>query len=220
MSFAEAEFKPLPFEEAIKLFKGKVVLSPEQYKKLTAEVKMRAFSVSGMLEADVLLDLYNEVLRGLESGIAFPEFKKALMPKVAEAWGGKAPYRLDTIFRTNIQSMYQAGHYKQQMEVVDERPYWQYVAVMDSRTRPSHAAMNGKVFPADHEFWQKNYPPNGFNCRCTVRALSSREMARDGLSVSKKSHDIAGPGFDFNPGKAAYEPDISKYPDWLREKMS
>lgn len=219
MRFAEVEFKPLPFEEAIKLFKGKVVLTPALYKKLTAEVKMRAFSVSGMLEADVLLDIYNEVLRGLESGIAFPEFKKALMPKVAEAWGGKAPYRLDTIFRTNIQSMYQAGHYKQQMEVVDERPYWQYVAVMDSRTRPSHAAMNGKVFPADDPFWEKNYPPNGFNCRCTVRTLSGREMGRDNLTVSKKSQDIADHGFDFNPGKA-YEPDISKYPEWLREKMS
>lgn len=214
------EFKPLPFEEAIKLFKDKVVLSPEQYKKLIAEVKMRAFSVSGVLDADVLMDIYNEVLRGLEGGIAFNDFRKALMPKVESAWGGAAPYRLDTIFRTNIQSMYQAGHYKQQMEVIEERPFWQYVAVMDSRTRPAHAAMNEKVFPADHEFWQKNYPPNGFNCRCTVRTLSGREMARDGLSVSKKSQDIADPGFDFNPGKAAWEPDLSNYPGWLKEKMN
>lgn len=214
------EYKPLPFEEAIKFFKGKVILTPDLYQKLIDAVKARAFSVAGIMQADILKDIYNEVLRGLESGIAFGEFKKALMPKVVEAWGGAAPYRLDTIFRTNIQSMYQAGHYKQQMEVVDERPYWQYVAVMDSRTRPAHAAMHGKVFPADSSFWNTNYPPNGFNCRCTVRTLSSRELQREGLAVSKKYQDIADKGFDFNPGKAAWAPDMSQYPDWLKEKMN
>jgi len=214
------DYKPLPFEEAIKLFKDKVVLTPALYKKLIAEVKQRAFSVSGIMEADILNDIYDEVLRGLKDGIAFEEFKKTLMPKVEDAWKGSAPYRLDTIFRTNIQSMYQAGQYKQQMEVVEERPYWQYVAVMDSRTRPSHAAMNGKVFPADDPFWDRNYPPNGFNCRCTVRTLSGRELSREGLKISKTKTDIADAGFDFNPGKAAYEPDLSKYPSWLKEKIN
>ena len=211
------EFKPLPFQEAINLFKGKVILNEYEYKKLLDEVKMRAFSVSNVMEADILKDIYDEILRSLKEGIAFNEFKKALMPKIESlGWGGTAPYRLDTIFRTNIQSMYQAGHYKQQMEVVDERPYWQYVAVMDSRTRPAHAAMNGKVFPADHEFWQKNYPPNGFNCRCTVRTLSAREFGREGLRVSTKAQDIADPGFEFNPGEAVWKPDLSKYPSWLQ----
>jgi SPP1 gp7 family putative phage head morphogenesis protein len=156
------EFRPLPFEEAIKLFKDKVVLTKEQYDQLLAEVKMRAFTVSRIMEADVLTDVYDALLYALEQGTTFQTFKKAL-DLDALGWTGEKAYRLDTVFRTNIQSMYQAGHYKQQMEVVDARPYWQYVAVMDSRTRPAHAAMNRKVFRSDDSFWQKNYPPNGYN---------------------------------------------------------
>ncbi len=214
------EYKPLPFEEAIKFFKDKIVLTPDQYKTLEDAVKARAFTVSGLAEADILMEVYDEILSALKTGMPFSAFKTYLLPRLMSAgWGEEAPYRLDTIFRTNIQSMYQAGHYKQQMEVVNERPYWQYVAVMDSRTRPSHAAMNGKVFPVDHPFWQRNYPPNGFNCRCTVRTLSGRELDRESLVVSKKSQDIADPGFQFNPGEAAWKPDLSKYPDWLRERI-
>jgi SPP1 gp7 family putative phage head morphogenesis protein len=213
------EYKPLPFEEAIKLFKSKVVLTKEQYNQLLDEVKIRAFTVSRIMEADVLMDVFDALAKALEEGTTFQTFKKSL-DLDSLGWTGEKAYRLDTVFRTNIQSMYQAGHYKQQMEVVDARPYWQYVAVMDSRTRPAHAAMNGKVFPSDDPFWQKNYPPNGFNCRCTVRTLSGREMQRDGLRISRASQDIADPGFDFNPGKAAWEPDLSKYPNWLKEKIA
>ncbi|URL07494.1 hypothetical protein L4F92_05200 [Avibacterium sp. 21-595] len=32
---------------------------------------------------------------------------------------------------------------------VDSRPYWQYSAVNDDRTRPSHSAMNGLVYAYD-----------------------------------------------------------------------
>ncbi len=213
------EYKPLPFEEAIKFFKDKIVLTPEQYKTLEDAVKARAFTVSGLAEADILMEVYDEILSALKTGMPFSAFKTYLLPRLMSAgWGEEAPYRLDTIFRTNIQSMYQAGHYKQQMEIVDERPYWQYVAVMDSRTRPSHAARNGKVFRADDPWWNANYPMIGipfdwWNCRCTVRTLSGREVEREGLNIEKKQ---SGAREDL---LSAWNPDMSKYPDWLREKI-
>jgi uncharacterized protein with gpF-like domain len=45
--------------------------------------------------------------------------------------------------------------------------------VMDDRTRPTHAALNGLILPANHSFWTDHYPPIGFNCRCSVTALDS-----------------------------------------------
>lgn len=218
------KFEPLPFDEAIKAFKGKVVLPKEQYAQLIDEVKMRAFSSMQIAEADMLLDVYDELSRALEEGKTFQDFKKEL--KIKElGWGGEAPYRLDTIFRTNIQGMYQAGHYEKQIEVVDDRPYWQYVAVMDIRTRPEHAEQHEKVYRADDPYWDTWYPYIGqpfqwFNCRCTVRTLSESELEREGLEVQNAMSDAEpDEGFAFNPGKAIWDPDLSKYPNWLRRQM-
>lgn len=35
--------------------------------------------------------------------------------------------------------------------------------------------MHGLILPKSHGFWASNYPPNGFNCRCKVQALSLDE---------------------------------------------
>lgn len=216
----EFKFEPLPFDEAIKAFRDKIVLPKEQYQLLVDEVKARAFSSMQIAKADMLLDVYDELLGALEDGKTFQDFKKEL--KIKElGWGEEMPYRLDTIFKTNIQSMYQAGHYKKQMEVADSRPYWQYVAVMDMRTRPEHAEQDGKVYRADDPYWDVWYPPNGFNCRCTVRTLSESELEREGLSISSEMpEETPDEGFSFNPGKAIWEPDLSLYPNWLKELIA
>jgi len=100
-----------------------------------------------------------------------------------------SPWRLKTIYRTNVQTSYMAGRYKEQIDNVENRPYFQYVAVMDRRTRPSHAMLNGRVFRYDDEFWNSFYPPNGWGCRCRVRALSNENLSDRKLEVdSSKGH--------------------------------
>jgi len=194
--------KPLPFEEAIRFFRDKVVLTPDKFNSLTAEAKAKAFSVSGVSKMNVLEDLFTEAERGLSEGTSFGEFKKGVKGVMEKrGWEGAAPYRLDTIFRNNIQTAYQAGHYRQQMEVAEDLPYWEYVAVMDSRTRPVHRMMNGKIFKHDDPFWKSSYPPNGFNCRCTVRALTEGQVKREELTVGKNGTGISDKGWDVNPGE-------------------
>ncbi|RUA57242.1 phage minor head protein [Pseudomonas aeruginosa] len=94
-----------------------------------------------------------------------------------------SPRRLDTIYQTNMQSAYMAGRYAAAYEARETHPYWMYVAVMDGVTRPSHAALHGKVFRWDDPIWQHITPPNGYNCRCRIVALTEAAVRRRGLTV-------------------------------------
>ena len=44
----------------------------------------------------------------------------------------------------------------------------QYRTAHDDRVRPEHAALDRVTLPIDDPFWEEYYPPNGWNCRCTV----------------------------------------------------
>ena len=119
-----------------------------------------------------------------------------------------SPYRVRTILRTNIQTAYSAGRYRRQRETIAALPYWRYSAVLDARTRPSHREMDGVVYRADHPIWRRIYPPNGFNCRCSIRALTEREVRARGLNVLKGEDAPGGfapdEGWNYNPGEAAW----------------
>ncbi|BCB96790.1 hypothetical protein JZK55_17120 [Dissulfurispira thermophila] len=248
----------LPPEKAIEYFKSKGYKLTWNWYDLWQEAHAKAFTVAKVMRMDVLQDIRDMVQKALDEGITVEQFKKELEPRLkAKGWWGYkfvgypdgrverilegSPWRLKTIYRTNMQTAYMAGRYKAQMEDVDNRPYWQYVAVIDSRTRPAHAALNGKVFRYDDPFWDTHYPPLGFNCRCRVRALSQRDLGKKGLTVessqgritwedalvSKKTGELqtvavyrdtftgmkipTDVGWSYNPGKAAWLPDLDKY---------
>jgi SPP1 gp7 family putative phage head morphogenesis protein len=139
----------------------------------------------------------------LKNGGSFPAFLSKLQPSLmAKGWWGKreqtnkltgevrtvtygTPWRLETIYTTNMQSAYMAGRYQGMMAAKQYLPYWEYSAVMDNRTRPQHAALNGMVFRCDDPFWQTWYPPNGFRCRCRVIPRSDLERQRGNFAVSE-----------------------------------
>jgi SPP1 gp7 family putative phage head morphogenesis protein len=223
------KLEPLTFEQAVEFFRDKVVLSPDEFKALWQEYKSLAFSVAGIAALDVLKDIYDALLRAIEEGLTQQEFAQRAN-KILEnrGWKGLTPYRLDNIFRTNIQTAYNIGHYRRMTDVLKARPYWMYDAVNDKHTRPTHRALDGKVFPADHPFWDTWYPPNGYRCRCGVISLSEEQVRRRGLKIETEVPKMVeppgqparpllpDPGFAHNPAKVKWEPDLTKYPAPLR----
>ena len=156
----------LPMKEAVKFWADKILLSPEKFADLSGEAKLRAFSVTGIAKADELETAYNAIQRSISEGTSFGEFKKECKEIFEKrGWTGRQAWRIDNIFRTNVQTAFNVGRYKQMKRVVKLRPYWKYSAVNDNRTRPTHAALHDKIFPHDHPFWDTWYPPNGFRCR-------------------------------------------------------
>lgn len=218
---------PLPMQEAIEFWRSKVQLGPAEFNALAAEAKLRAFAVSGIAKGAQLETVYQSLRKGLEEGASFADFKKECRVIFERrGWTGRRAWRVDNIFRTNIQTAYNVGRYKQLQAAKATRPYWMYDAVNDRRTRPTHRALNGKVFPADHQFWDNWYPPNGFRCRCGVTSLSARQVEARGLTVESEDpthtyvHPINAvtgqpdpvpaqllpdPGFAYNPGKSYWQ---------------
>lgn len=173
--------EPVQPDAAIKFWQERAKLTWDQAKGLADGAKARAFYVTGLYQQDLVQLVSDGIEAALTNGETLPQFKARILQAIeSQGWHG---HRVENIFRTNMQSAYSAGRYKKMQAVKKSRPYWQYLAVMDKRVRPSHAVLHGKVYPADHEFWGSNYPPNGFRCRCSVVTLSERQVKAQGLTV-------------------------------------
>lgn len=84
--------------------------------------------------------------------------------------------------------------------------YLQYRTARDGHVRPDHAAMDGITLPADDPFWDTNFPPNGWNCRCTVvQVLRDDNTPTDRDEAYRRAEEaLRGDRrgmFRFNPGK-------------------
>ena len=234
MDDIEAVFnrKDMTFEEAVQYFKERVPVTASVFYGIAEKYRGLAFTVGGYTKAQILKRFYEEILAALEQGNPLSEFRRNMNEFLeAEGYEGLDPLQADLIFRTNIQTAYNVGHYEQMTDpgVMKLRPYWQYDAVNDAHTRPSHLAMDGRVFPADSEVWNTWFPPNGFRCRCTVKTLSKRQMEQRGLTVETEAPRAArledgrfvnilpDPQFDTNPAKVRYQPDLTGYPEPLKK---
>jgi SPP1 gp7 family putative phage head morphogenesis protein len=212
---------PVQPEAAIAFWAWRTATPYDVVKRMDEGARQRAFYAAGLMERDAVQAVKDALGQMLEGGETLKDFQEQFADLIAsQGWRGD---RIETIFRNNVQSAYMAGRYAKMQEVEKARPYWQYITVGDERVRPSHAVLNGLVFHADHEFWAENYPPNGHKCRCGVRSLSARQVAREGLDVQDKmpgdsmytdpktgmEYHVARPGADDgwrnNPGKTWFE---------------
>ena len=82
----------------------------------------------------------------------------------------------------------------------------QYRTANDGKVRPEHAALNGVTLPPSDPFWEEYYPPNGWNCRCTVvQVRKSKYPAtahEEAMALGEEALQRDTKGiFHFNPGK-------------------
>lgn len=179
----EVVAEPVAPDAAIAFWRAKSAMTEQEALALAEGERWRAFWVGGLTRHDQIQCVYDAFLKSLEHGETIADFKGRIADVIqSQGW---TDYRVETIFRTNMQQAYSAGRYARMQGVKNARPYWQYLAIMDKRVRPGHAILHEKVYPADHEFWNSNYPPNGFRCRCTVVTLSERQVKKQGLTVEK-----------------------------------
>lgn len=164
-------------EAAIKWWSQRLAVTETALEKLDDAARAYAFTISGMESQRVIDAAYEGIQAALEEGESLGQFRKRM--KEAQAAAGLAkdaqmnPWHIETVFRQNVLSAYGAGRAASQRSaaVTKHLRYLLYRSMHDGRERSTHRALDNVCLPADHEFWDKYYPPWEWNCRCRSRSV-------------------------------------------------
>jgi SPP1 gp7 family putative phage head morphogenesis protein len=182
------EFATMDYDEAVRFFKRKELMTPDEFEALEDGYKAKGFSLAHVTKKQILRTAHDALTDAIAAGESERD-TLARIRAVYEAEGMEAPedYQLRAIFDRQVYSAYMAGRWAQMThpDALAELPIWIYRTAGDSRVRRAHAAMDGKAFPASSEVWQRWWPPNGWGCRCNVENRSREDIEREGLAVEE-----------------------------------
>jgi SPP1 gp7 family putative phage head morphogenesis protein len=184
----------VPPAEAIDYFERKKIVRKKVFNRLTKEAQQGAFTVGGVYRDDVLQGFKGEIESALRSGAT----QQKTIKRFKDILGGAGhrelgEFRLETVFRTNMQTAYGVGRRHGMEAVSDAFPFWEYHTVGDDRVRPRHRALAGMILPADNSFWQSHYPPWDFNCRCAVLPTDELPQGYDPKNPSGERDEFGEP---------------------------
>jgi len=211
--------------EAIAWFRKRVPMTNADFNALRDRAKQKAFKVAGIAQLDLIAETHAAITKALETGSDLAAFKKKVSDRLRAAWGfnqDKTAHRVETIFRTNVQSSYSAGRFEQLTlpSVLKYRPYWMLDTTKDQRQSSickqlSHPPV---VLPADDPWWDTHMPPLHFRCRSAIRSLRASEAEKVGVTANAPK---AAPdkGFGRPPGDDDWKPDVTDYPPELKNEF-
>lgn len=189
------------FEQAIEFAKRRGVKLPtEYYGELQGLARTLGFSIAGIMDLLLLEAVRDSLADAYRKGLTFKEWQTQMSVQQLRL----SPGRLKTILQTNTQNAYNRGRCHVFNERKDRLPYLVYDAVNDSKTRASHAAMDGYCARWDDPIWRIWTPINGFNCRC--RLLQVSKWSAEPYLLKKPAPPAVMPdeGFDYNPCEDIY----------------
>ena len=160
----------------------------------------------------------NYVFSGIKT---FHELNEAF-PSLLDEEGNRKPFNQ---FLNDVQKVYDAYNVQylrteynfaqasalmaarwKQFEQDGDRYNLQYRTMYDKRVRRTHRMLHNITLPIESPFWDKYFPPNGWNCRCTVVQVRKDKypVSDEQEAMNLGSQATAGKYqemFMFNPGK-------------------
>ena len=187
IEFSEDDLNPfkLSFTEAINWFCKKFPVLYDVIEDITKKVDEQFFYMKRSTELEVTKKLYYNLLDNLKNGGTFKNWLEMSKEVLNKSGLGDSPWYLELVYRNNMASAYNAGAFYNQELNKKNKPYGLYDGVDDSRQSDICKALDGKVFPLDHPFWNNYLPPNHHGCRSQRIALDAEELEEYGLKVSK-----------------------------------
>lgn len=231
---------PVP-KDALDWFRAKGYRVGFDYRDVWQEEHAAAFTVAKAMRLDILEGIRAAMDKALADGQSFGEFRRELQPLLERmGWWGKqqlfdplegaerevqlgSPRRLKTIYNINLRTAHAAGQWQRIQRAKATHPFLLYQLGPSREHRVEHLSWAGRLLPVDHPWWQTHFPPNGWGCKCHVRAVSKREAERlraqgavsevapdDGEQeyVNQRTGELLQvprgiePGWAYNPGAA------------------
>lgn len=201
------EFNPfkMKFDEAIKSFLDKTPILYDEIEEITQKVRSNFVWLKKSTDLEATTRLFDNMKKSLEEGTTFKQWLKNCEETINKLGLGEQGYYLENVYRTNMMTEYSIGNYKQQMECIEDYPYWEYRAIEDNRTSSICKKLDGVVKRFDDPFWGTYYPPNHYQCRSSVISRSGEELKKFNLKVSKKEINIDVKSFKGNPAEIYWE---------------
>jgi len=195
----------LPFAEAIAYLGRKLDVPTASWTDIREAMHARAFVVAGAIKGQLIADFHDAINRAIAEGRTLADFRRdfdAIVARHGWDYNGSRNWRSAVIYNTNMRMAVAAGRWAQGMRLADGggKVYIRYTAILDSRTRPLHRQWHGIILPVDHPFWDTHYPPNGWNCRCSIQFLTHDELAHYGWQVTADA-DIPAVLWEMRPLK-------------------
>jgi len=190
IEFADEPTNPfeMPFNEAIK---WATALEPKLYEDLETTmslIEQNVFYIKRSTELHATTKVYDSINKALENGSTYKEWLKDIEPHIAIKAGiAKNGWYSELVYNQNMINAQAAGHYDELTDITDYAPYWEYVGVADDRQTDICRQLDGKIYRFDDPIWASIYPPNHFNCRSMVVALSKEDVGKRAVSRSTKT---------------------------------
>jgi len=153
-----------------------VSLTKAEWAALEPKLAFRAFTLAKLTQCDYIEAVRGRLVTALEKGEGFEQLWNDIKG-IADSDGATIkPGYWETVYRTNIQTSYNAGR---RMQFDRSPPAALALMVLeDERTSDICRPLAGLVLPYEHPFWDDHWPPFHFNCRTTVRGIYEDEVGR------------------------------------------
>ncbi len=162
-------------------------------------LKTNCFAFSGAKTFSEIQELQDMIIDSNGKYKTFSDFKEAaqnINKEYNQNW-------LKSEYNNAVNSSLSASQFKRYEGDKDLYPYLIYQTAGDSHVRPEHQRMDGIKRPVDDSFWDTNYPPNDWGCRCdVVQDDSDRDVTKSYEAFERGSEAVKNQLFKNNPGKS------------------
>lgn len=185
MPLPRAPVAPSDAAEAARILRAKSPCTPDDFRKLDAEAKKRAITVTGEVSLDAIRSMRDALAKAKADGVPYREFVATAGKRLGEQWGIDSP-QLKTIFVNNVQQAANQAIVARLNRQRGKYPFWTLDVVHDEVTSSwcSYFETYPVVLPAGHSWWAKNAPMRHHRCRSTLRGLTASEAKKIGISKS------------------------------------